>query len=175
MNENINLTKILKDCPKGTKFYSMIDGEVKFVKISNNPKLVYFTSHQGAFSTFENGKLYHDKGECVIFPSKEQRNWSKFVPTWKTKKDVVKVTKDAVKVTLHPFDKVLVRNILDDIWSVDIFSHYDSDNALPIWCIGGYYYKEVIPYNKDTAHLLGTTDDCPIDYDIEFSKEFKDD
>jgi hypothetical protein len=180
MNENIDLTKILKDCPKGTKFYSMIDGEVKFVKISNNPKLVYFTSHQsafstfsnqGTFSTFENGKLYHDKGECILFPSKEQRDWSKFVPTWETKKDVV-------KVTLHPFDKVLVRPDCESLW-----------NCAPLWkaemvtdinngvieTIDGDTWLCSIPYNKDTAHLLGTTDDCPINYEIEFSKEFKDD
>jgi hypothetical protein len=167
MNENIDLTKILKDCPKGTKFYSMIFGEVKFVKISNNPKLVYFTSHQGAFSTFENGKLYHDEGECILFPFKEQRDWSKFVPTWETKKDVV-------KVTLHPFDKVLAWSVQPETWVVDIFSHYDSDNILPIWCIGGFR-GEVIPYNKDTVHLLGTSDKPEVEYEIEFSKEFKDD
>ena len=33
MNENIDLTKILKDCPKGTKFYTPICGEVSFEKI----------------------------------------------------------------------------------------------------------------------------------------------
>ena len=30
MNENLDLTKILKGCPKGTKFYSPIYGEVRF-------------------------------------------------------------------------------------------------------------------------------------------------
>lgn len=30
MNENLNLVEILKDCPKGTKLYSTIFGEVKF-------------------------------------------------------------------------------------------------------------------------------------------------
>ena len=33
MNENIDLTKILKDCPKGWKFCSPIFGEVEFEKI----------------------------------------------------------------------------------------------------------------------------------------------
>lgn len=36
-------------------------------------------------------------------------------------------------------------------------------------------YKYCIPYNKDTAHLIGTDKECPIDYEIEFSKEFKED
>ena len=34
MNENIDLTKIMKDCPKGTKLYSMIHGYVELVKVS---------------------------------------------------------------------------------------------------------------------------------------------
>ena len=33
MNENIDLTKIVKDCPKGTKLYSPISGEVYFKEI----------------------------------------------------------------------------------------------------------------------------------------------
>lgn len=33
MNENIDLTKILKDCPKGTKFYSPLFGEITFLGI----------------------------------------------------------------------------------------------------------------------------------------------
>lgn len=160
MNENIDLTKILKCCPKGTKFWSMLDEEVEFVDIDKD--CINFRATKTNLATFyyNDGKAYRGRGECVLFPSKEQRDWSKFVPTW------------IVRVTLHPFDKVLARNIPDDIWGADIFSHYDSDNTLPIWCIGGYY-KEVIPYNKETAHLIGTTDDCPIDYEIEFSKEFK--
>ena len=30
MNENLNLVEIMKDCPKGTKFYSTVYGEVEF-------------------------------------------------------------------------------------------------------------------------------------------------
>ena len=30
MNENIDLTQILRDCPKGTKFYSSIHGELLY-------------------------------------------------------------------------------------------------------------------------------------------------
>ena len=36
MNENIDLTKILKDCPEGWKFYSSVYGEVEFVEIMSN-------------------------------------------------------------------------------------------------------------------------------------------
>lgn len=33
MNENIDLTKILKNCPKGTELYSLVHGEVEFQKV----------------------------------------------------------------------------------------------------------------------------------------------
>ena len=35
MNENIDLTKILKDCPRGFKLYSAVHGEVTFLSIEN--------------------------------------------------------------------------------------------------------------------------------------------
>ena len=36
MNENLNLVEILKDCPKGTKLYSTVFGDVELEKISND-------------------------------------------------------------------------------------------------------------------------------------------
>ena len=36
MNENIDLTKILKNCPIGFKLYSSVYGEVKFAGIYEN-------------------------------------------------------------------------------------------------------------------------------------------
>ena len=86
MNNNVDLTKILKYCPKGTKLYSTIFGEVEFIEcddlyqivIAKENKYYYFTS-QGAFY-FERIK-YHVR-ECALFPSKEQRDWSKFTAPW---------------------------------------------------------------------------------------------
>lgn len=158
--KNLDLTQILKDCPKGTKFYSMVDGEVEFVEMdSNNTDRVFFTEHSNCLSFYKDGRAYKDRGECVLFPSKDQRDWSKF-----------KAPNKKVKVTLHPFDKVLAWSAQPGAWVADIFSHYDSDDVKPIRCIGGFR-GEVIPYNKDTAHLLGTSDKPKIEYEIEFSKE----
>ena len=89
MNNNVDLTKILKYCPKGTKLYSTIFGEVEFIEcdilhqiiVAKENKYYYFTS-QGAFY-FERIK-YH-VGECTLFPSKEQRDWSKFTAPWYNK------------------------------------------------------------------------------------------
>lgn len=52
-----------------------------------------------------------------------------------------------------PFDKVIALN-KETKWYPDFFSFIDEDNYFV--CIGGYY-KECIPYNEQTAHLLGTT------------------
>ena len=86
MNENIDLTKILKDCPKGWKLYSTIFGEVEFVEcnilyqivVAKESKYYYFTS-KGTF-IFE--RIKYNLGECVLFPSREQRDWSKFSAPW---------------------------------------------------------------------------------------------
>ena len=45
MNENIDLTKILKDCPKGTKLYSPVFGKVELKVIGDN-KYPIITTHQ---------------------------------------------------------------------------------------------------------------------------------
>ena len=62
------------------------------------------------------------------------------------------------KWTPKPFDRVITRNDEDDIWTANIFSHMDSHGEyVTIGCVGGYTY--CIPYNEETAHLLGTTDE----------------
>ena len=157
MKENIDLTKILKNCPKGFKLYSTIYGEVEFIEcdllyqivVAKEDKYYYFTS-QGAF-IFERIK-YH-LGECVLFPSKEQRDWSKFTAPW-YKKDKFEPK------TLKPFDKVIAR-CSDFKWVCDMFSHYDKSKCvMPYVCVGGFY-EVCIPYNSDTKHLIGTTEEAP--------------
>lgn len=85
MNENLNLVEILKDCPKGTKLYSTVFGEVEFDYIENdssNP--INVKSSYGIRYNFTiGGELYFIyNGECTLFPSREQRDWSKFTAPW---------------------------------------------------------------------------------------------
>ena len=82
MNENLNLVEILKDCPKGTKLYSTVYGEVKFEKIGVCVKYPIVIKLKDGRCTFTSeGKLCVDyDGECTLFPSREQRDWSKFKP-----------------------------------------------------------------------------------------------
>lgn len=95
MKEKINIAKILKDKPRGTKLYSSACGKCKLEEVDDKSfKISFYNSKFGFMNGGEgyldkNGKLYDD-GECVVFPSKEMRDWRKF--DWK-KGDVL-VNKD---------------------------------------------------------------------------------
>ena len=151
MNENLNLVEILKDCPKGTKFYSPIFGDVELVEVLRNEEEIYpieiKTSDCSTDRFTKDGRIYADyDGECIIFPSKEQRDWSKFK---------VKQPKFDPK-TLQPFEKVLVREGFE--WHCNLFSHRVFDGYAHI---DGCTYGYCIPYNDDTKHLVGTADEAP--------------
>ena len=158
MNENIDLTKILKDCPAGTKLYSTIFGDVKFSHIfkDSDCPIVLHTYKVGVTFVSKHGRHnidYENEGECVLFPSKEQRDWSKFTAPW-YKKDKFDPK------TLKALDKVLVKDIHSQLWKIGIFSHYIESDTFPYKCVGDDY-KLCIPYNDDTKHLVGTTDEAP--------------
>ena len=156
MNENIDLTKILKDCPKGTKLYSTIFGDVKFNYINKSYDYpINFYSEGGYNGNVSADGRYNLKldGECTLFPSKEQRDWDKFTAPW-YKKDKFDPN------MLKPFDKVLGRNVSTDKWGCTLFSNINVDAAHKFHCVGSYY-KYCIPYNDDTKHLVGTTESAP--------------
>ena len=62
--------------------------------------------------------------------------------------------------TLKPFDRVLVRDRDCENWNCGFFSHKDASCAYSYRCIGTPYIY-CIPYNDDTKHLVGTTDEAP--------------
>ena len=161
MNENLNLCEILKDCPTGTKLWSPVWGDVTFVQINDVgvfPIVLSAKSFSNSnISLRSNGKMYDIKeAECLLYPSKYQRDWSKFVRFW----DEPDVSKFDVE-TFHPFDKVLARDYLNDNWMADFFEKIEENdiryNVTCVTCKWG----QCIPYNEDTKHLLGTTNDCP--------------
>ena len=85
MNENIDLTKILKDCPKGWKFWSPIFGEIEFYSISENYNYPIIISCKKGKIWFSKEGLFdieNEGAECLLFPSKDQRDWSKFSAPW---------------------------------------------------------------------------------------------
>ena len=164
MNENLDLTKILEGCPNGTKLYSTVLGDVIFMWVNSEDKLypIVLKAHNEctresciAYSTTDGRYRYDYNGECTLFPAKDQRDWSKFERFW----DKPKVEKFDPK-TLHPFDKVLAKDGFSSKWTCSFFSHMDNDVSFPVYCSGGYF-KVCIPFNEETKHLVGTSDDCP--------------
>lgn len=62
-----------------------------------------------------------------------------------------------MKHQFKPFGRVLVRDHERSIWKVGIYSHYEEGSPMPYVCVGSYY-GECIPYNENTAHLIGTNE-----------------
>lgn len=83
MEIKINITTILKNKPKGTKLYSTVHGKCTLEAITDEIfKINFCTSkfgltQSGECTLIKFGNMY-DGGECIIFPSKEMRDWSKF-------------------------------------------------------------------------------------------------
>lgn len=79
-----NLIDILKYCPEGTKLYSPIYGEVTFKRISSIDNILCKATHRNGGTTIAAftslGKHQGDfpDSECMLFPSKDQRNWDEF-------------------------------------------------------------------------------------------------
>lgn len=162
MNENIDLTKILKDCPEGTKLYTTIWGEVTFIKVCENvcnlyPIIIYNECDHVGLTKDGRYLINKQDSECILFPSKEQRDWSKF-NVGKSKFD---------PTALKPFDKVLIKSYDDTTWVATLFSHIikfhdkvtgnDYLESVTEYCTSSY----CIPYNDDTKHLVGTQNEAP--------------
>lgn len=150
--KELNLVEILKDCPKGTKLWSPVFGEIKLIEIiKEDPEYPIRCKGYIRFTAKGRYTLYED-AECVLFPSKENRDWSTF------KEEKPKWNSD----TLQPFAKVVgIRAGGDirkgDIWQGDMYLYRDGTYA----GLGGKEYDKMIPYNDDTKHLLGTSDEAP--------------
>lgn len=140
MNENIDLTEILKHCPEGTKLYSPIYGEVTFTEILNHNILGKATKWDREIVTVTFTRLGRLSGEfsnseCVLFPSKDQRDWDKFrIPT--KKGDIMMFTdKSAV---------FMIDAMTDDY--VTIIAYVDKYSTFRT---GGHMLLNYIPASKD--------------------------
>lgn len=143
----MNIAEILRKCPKGTKLYSPVFGEVELTEVDYDEVYsITCLTKNGDYGLFtRDGILFFDYSdtECMLFPSKDQRDWSKFV-----------VTDQKQKPELKPFDKVLVRDGDLDVWNCNIFNRIYEDGEYQ--CIDYEYWKQCIPY-VGNEHLLGTT------------------
>lgn len=155
MNENLNLCEILKHCPAGTKFWSPVWGDVFLVEIKERIEgkaympIVIKAFLWDSIFLFSNGRCTDEEGaECVIFPSKYQHDWSKFKGPKFDPTD------------LKPFDKVLVKcDCEQGQWICNFFSDISLEDKKVHYV--GMLGCPCIPYNEETKHLVGTSDDCP--------------
>ena len=102
MENKINIAELLKDCPKGTKLYSPLCGECEFrgvyrrnreicIEIIVNKEII-FCNKYGCY-------FYGINGEVIIFPSKENRDWSKFQRPFKDGDIVATTTGSWIGIT----------------------------------------------------------------------------
>ena len=154
--QELNLCEVLEHCPKGEQFWSPLFGYVKLHKINQEAKKVVVISNIKMPWDINNDGTMLIYGvvssEIMLFPSKEQRDWTK------VKYEPKKERFDPKK--LKAFDKVLVRNVSTDKWGCSLFSNINVGTVNKYHCVG-LYYKYCIPYNDETKHLVGTTDEAP--------------
>ena len=157
MNENIDLTKILKDCPDGEQFWSPMLGYVKLYNINQERKIVSViletdaTWDINANGTISIGNV--TSPDIMLYPSKDQRDWSKFTAPWYKKEKFD-------PNTLKPFDKVLAKDSSTSLWRIALFSHMVKSRVFSCVCMHTNFMY-CIPYNDETKHLVGTTDEAP--------------
>lgn len=294
----MDLTEILKDCPKDTEFYSPAYGNVKFsyINYTSDSFPIVCNDKLGYYRLFTKGGFCDNRlgGECMLFPSKDQRDWSKWhrpfvdgdiiaytfwykptiyiyhengthntsyyaayssennkfygegalasnrdglrfatedekqklfdaikangykwnaesktlekliVPKFKVGDRIrkkgecwdgiikcidtdnfysVEYSSGAVSFvnvkyqneyelapnkfdpkTLQPFDKVLVRDGDDNPWGISLFSHFKESGLLRFSCVNLAPWRQCVPYNDDTKHLVGVCDKAPEKY-----------
>lgn len=164
MDRNLNLVEILKNVPEGTKLWSPIYGECTFLEVDESimadygdgidqPKYPIICEADGAKRSFtKEGKLFDDNNdtECILFPSKWNRDWSTF--------KVPKMHKH-----FEPYQKVLcvINDIDHKIWAADFYSHYNEDKKqhnLVSGVVKDDADNEVIPYGGNEEKLGKTVE-----------------
>lgn len=104
MEENINIADILKDKPDGISLYSSVFGSCVYRDNCDNCIEVvtnncYYFNEKGHYIT--NG-VKSENGECLLFPSNEMRDWSKF--SWKKGDVLVSEGMGRLHVIFEGFD-----------------------------------------------------------------------
>lgn len=82
----INIAPILERCPAGTKLYCPLLGEVSFIRVNdciynNNSNKIICGTKEGfeySFNLYGQYFISYPNAECMLFPSKENRDWNTF-------------------------------------------------------------------------------------------------
>lgn len=153
------MTIILKDCPKGTKLYSPLIGEVTLKDVDVDVVLDYpieVETQDGVLYEFAgNGQPYKYKdAECMLFPSKDCRDWGQFVPPMPEPKPEPKPAHN-----FQPFDRVLVRDSGNQGWRIAFFERLVKESEYSYLTMNGVSrYRYCIPYEGNEC-LVGTSDE----------------
>lgn len=156
------------------EYMTFKDGDVLYVRLKNNNWYIFIYSCNSEHKTNsytalgDNGRLWiednyitsNDFISELRFATEEEKQT--LIDALKASKE--HKAKDCLKMLgvevkpeckFKPFDKVLARKCGTDKWIADLFSHMNEEGEFI--CIG-YVWDECIPYNEQTKHLLGTTD-----------------
>lgn len=136
MNEKLNLVEILKDCPKGTKLWSPLCGECEFEEIRYGEIFLIHTRalcDRSLFKFMDDGKFYDNDGVCVLFPSREQRDWSKFQKPFKDGDVIYVSTRRNSWVSIFKNDTENQMFTYAD-YNLDNNNFYDSDKEAMALC-----------------------------------------
>lgn len=146
MDAKINIAKILKDKPEGTKLWTDMFGSVTLYVVTDVCDAFQVKHHNKEPWFDKDGKLYKE-GVLCIYPSKSMRDWSKFA--WK-KGDVLVCTDGKCKVIFERFD--------DDTYTSFVGKYY-------VECYGKNdelqdyeeeHYGDTVNYTKESEEAAQT-------------------
>lgn len=124
----MNVAEILRKCPLGTKLYSPVYGEVVLTKVDYDETYpITCITKRGFYAFFTSDGMFfcdYSDTECMLFPSKAQRDWSKFgVSDQVTDQETERQLKQSEKVLVPndmkinkkcvPFDIELAKKIMN--------------------------------------------------------------
>ena len=127
-----------KDGDERAFYYTFYNADDKFTVAEYGNTKVHYSLRSATDS---------EKQQLFDALAKEGKAWDA------EKKEIVDLKP---KVELKPFDKVLSRRCSEDYWVLNFYSHKTDYYHV---CIDGSSNLDCIPYNEETAHLLGTTDE----------------
>lgn len=174
MKNKINIENILKDCPKGMKLFSLLEGNVLFDRINDNNNeypILVIDKYQSKISFSKEGLIMnrYPDAECVLFPSSEMRDWSKFFK----RGDVVRSIDDRTLAVFKGWESndytsfyaSIVHHAKVDEWDEDIVFAVESFYKEPEEFARGFivdaeeHYNG--KYNPETLQVEPIKPECP--------------
>ena len=152
METRINIAEILRNKPSGIKLYSPIFGDCTYCYIHDETGDICVKRQYNVMIYFNFEGLYNTAGECLLFPSKEMRDWSKFA--WKKGDILVGVGQIII------FEKFIDENYTEFQGKYSLSTYEDETLVVNKRCYTSYFKKlddsvNVKNYFKEIEELLG--------------------